>query len=137
MGVRSYKVKPIHIPVCLDELVDVSIDHPFRYHRKMPIAHCHAQQWKHILVAEAFPRHNFLAEPLCTDQSALSVHFREFRVMTHANNLFKVACRVHSENLDCNLATLIFAHPNISIPTLVQRLSRLVITMWDVQRTWK
>ena len=62
----SYKIKLVRIPIGLDELVNVSVDHPFRRHRKMPVAHCHSQQWEYVWMAETFPRHHFLAEPLCS-----------------------------------------------------------------------
>jgi len=29
VGVKPYKREPIRIPVCLNKLVDVSVDHPF------------------------------------------------------------------------------------------------------------
>ena len=71
VGVRPYKVESIHIPMYLDKLVDVAVDHPFRYHREMVIAHCHPQQWKNVRVAEALPCYNFLAEPLCNQSAPL------------------------------------------------------------------
>jgi len=36
VGVRPYELKPVHVPMCLDELYDIPIDHPFRNHRKEP-----------------------------------------------------------------------------------------------------
>jgi len=47
-----------------DKLADVTVDHPFRYHREMAVVHCHSQQWQHIRVTEALPCYDFLAEPL-------------------------------------------------------------------------
>ena len=35
----TYKLKPIHVLVGLDELVDIPIIHPFRDHREMAIPH--------------------------------------------------------------------------------------------------
>jgi len=29
VGVRPYKFKSIHVPMCLNELVDIPVDHPF------------------------------------------------------------------------------------------------------------
>ena len=29
VGVRPYKFEPVHIPMCLDEFVDIPVDHPF------------------------------------------------------------------------------------------------------------
>ena len=51
--------------MCLDKLVDVTVDHPFRYHRELVIAHRHSQQWKYVRVTETLPRDDFIAEPLC------------------------------------------------------------------------
>ena len=54
-----------------DELVDVTIYHPFRYHREVVVTHCNSQQGKHVWMAQRLPRHNFLAEPL--NRSGLTV----------------------------------------------------------------
>ena len=62
--VEPYKFKPIRIPMCLDELDDISIDHPFRNHRKDLCPHRHSQQREHIRMAEGLPCDNFLAESL-------------------------------------------------------------------------
>ena len=51
--------------MCLDELDDIPIDHPFQNHRKKPFPHCHSQQREHIRMAEAPPCYNYLAECLC------------------------------------------------------------------------
>jgi len=48
----------------LDELADVPVDHPVRYHHKLAIRHCRSQQRQHIRVMEEFPRYSLLAEPL-------------------------------------------------------------------------
>jgi len=64
-GVRPYKFESIRIPMGLDELGDVPIDHPFRNHRKEVFTHRHSQQWEYIRMAEDLPCHNFLAEHLC------------------------------------------------------------------------
>jgi len=64
VGVRTHKFKPICIPMGLDELGDIPIDHPFRDHRKEPFPHRHSQQREHIRMAQALPRYNFLAERL-------------------------------------------------------------------------
>ena len=61
---RPYKLEPICLPMCLDELDDIPIDHPFRNHREESFPHRHSQQRKHIRMLEALPRHNFLAERL-------------------------------------------------------------------------
>ena len=64
VGVRPYKLEPVRIPMCLDELNDISIDHPFRNHCKESFPHRHSQQREHIRMAEAPQRYNFLAERL-------------------------------------------------------------------------
>jgi len=77
-GVRTYKFKPVRIPMGLDELGDIPIDHPFRDHRKEPFPHRHSQQWEHIRMAEALPRYNFLAERLRDrgNHQLFDIHFR-------------------------------------------------------------
>ena len=64
VGIKPYKLEPIHIPMHLDELINVPIDHPFRHHCELVIAHRHSQQWQHVLMVKGFPRHNLPAEPL-------------------------------------------------------------------------
>jgi len=61
---EPYKLKPIRTPMRPGELVDVPIDHPFRYHRELVITHRHSQQWQNVLMVKGFPRYNLLAEPL-------------------------------------------------------------------------
>ena len=39
---KPYKLKPIHIPVLLDVLVDVFIYHPLRYHCELVVSHRHS-----------------------------------------------------------------------------------------------
>jgi len=39
---KTYKFEPIRILVYLDELIDVPIGHPFRYHRKLVVSHRHS-----------------------------------------------------------------------------------------------
>ena len=41
---EPYKLKPIHILVSLDKLVDVPIYRPLRCHREVATIHCHPQQ---------------------------------------------------------------------------------------------
>ena len=48
----------------LDKLVDVSVGHPFGYHRNVATTHYHSQQWEDIRMVEAFPHYNLFAEPL-------------------------------------------------------------------------
>ena len=59
--------------------------------------------------------------------------FDKSRVVTHTRNLIEIACRVHSQNLDCDLATLIFTYPHISIPAAAQWSLRLVKTKRDLE----
>jgi len=42
-GSKPYKLEPIHIPMCLNEFIDIPIDHPFRNHREDLFPHCHSQ----------------------------------------------------------------------------------------------
>ena len=61
---ETYKLKPIRIRMCFDELDDIPIGHPFRNHREEPFLHRHSQQREHIRMVEGLPRHNLLAENL-------------------------------------------------------------------------
>ena len=74
-----------------DEFVDIPILHPLRCHRKLMIAHCNSQQWQHVRVAESFPRHNLLAEPLgqpaWAAQHTLSKRLRELTFVILPNSL--------------------------------------------------
>ena len=76
-GKKTHKLEPIRIPMCPDELVDIPIGHPFRDHRKQFFPHCHSQQWEHIWMAKALPRHDFLAERLRdrNDHQLFDTHF--------------------------------------------------------------
>ena len=62
--VKPYELEPVCIPMCLDELIDVPIDHPFRDHCKEPLLHRHPQQREHVWMAEGLPCYNFFAERL-------------------------------------------------------------------------
>ena len=64
VGARPYELEPIRLPMCLDEIDNITIDHPFRNHRKEPFPHRHSQQREHIRMVEALPCYNFLAERL-------------------------------------------------------------------------
>lgn len=64
MKLQVYKLESIYIHIHLDKLVDVPIFHPFRRHRKFVIDRCRSQEWQHIWMAQRFPGHNFLEEPL-------------------------------------------------------------------------
>jgi len=78
-GSRPYKLEPIHIPMCLNELLDIPIDHPFRNHREEPFPHCHSQKREHIRMVEGSPCYNFLAEHLHdhNDYQPFDTHFRK------------------------------------------------------------
>jgi len=58
-------------------------------------------------------------------------------VVTHTCNLIEIACRVYFQNLDRDLAPLMFAHPHIGIPAAVQCLLRSVETKRDLEWTRK
>jgi hypothetical protein len=75
--VKPYKLEQIRIPMRLDELVDVPIYHPLRYHYELVITHCHSQQWQHIRMVKGFPHHNLFAEPLHRSVSSSTCMFRE------------------------------------------------------------
>ena len=74
---RPYKLEPVRLPTCLDELNNISINHPFRNHRKEPFPHRHSQQREHIRMMKALPRYNFLAERLRDrgDHQLFDTHF--------------------------------------------------------------
>ena len=135
VGVRPYELEPIRIPMCLDELDDITINHPFRDHRKEPFSHRHSQQWEHIRMAKGLPRHNFLAERLRghNNHQLFDTDFGKPRVVTHTRDLVKIARRVYFQNLDCDLATLVLTHPHIGIPAAVQCFLRSVETKWDLE----
>ena len=63
--------------------------------------------------------------------------FGKPRVVTHICNLIKIACRIYSQNLDCDLAPLVFAQPYIGVPATVQCFFRSVKINWDLERTRK
>jgi hypothetical protein len=117
----------------LDELVDVPIYHPLRYHRELVGVHCHTQQWQHVRMAKSFPRHNFLAEFLHQSISSPTRVIREAVQITHACNFLEIAGRVYPQNLDRDLATLVIAHPHVREPAAVQRDIRSVVTNRDLQ----
>ena len=58
-------------------------------------------------------------------------------VATHICNLIEITCRVHSQNLDCDLATLMLAHPHVGVPAAVQRFLQSVKAKWDLEWTRK
>jgi len=74
---RPYKLEPIRLPTCLDEINNIPIDHPFRNHRKESFPHRHSQQREHVWMVKALPRYNFLAERLrdCRNHQLFDTHF--------------------------------------------------------------
>jgi len=73
-------------------------------------------------MVETLPCDDFLAKHLRDrDDHQLSIRtFGKAWMVTHTCNIIKIACRVYSQNLDCDLVTLIFAHPHIGVPAAVQ-----------------
>ena len=67
-----------------------------------------------------------------------SIHtFGKALVVTHTCNLVKIACRVYLQNLDCDRAPSVFAHPHVGVPAAVQRFLRSVKATWDLECTRK
>jgi hypothetical protein len=52
---------------------------------------------------------------------------------THTGDLLIVTRRVNPQDLDGDMAALVFTLPDIGIPTAVQRVIRSVVTKWDFQ----
>jgi len=86
-------------------------------------------------MAEALPCYNFPAERLRDhgDHQFFDIHFGKPWVVTHTCNLIEIARRVYLQNLDCDLATLVFTHPHIGKPAAVQCPLRLVKTKRDLE----
>jgi hypothetical protein len=108
----------------LDELVDVPIYHPLRYHREMVGANCHTQQWQHVWMAKGPPCHNLLAEPLHQSVSSPTCVIRKVVQTTHACNFPGIDGWVYTQNP--NLATLVFVHPRVREKIAVQRAVRSI-----------
>ena len=53
---KSYKLKPIYIPMRSDKPVDVSVCHPLRYHHESVVPHGDSQEREHAWVAKGSPR---------------------------------------------------------------------------------
>ena len=66
---RPHKLKRIDLPVFLDELVNIAIHHPFRYHCKLGFIRRNTQKRQDIWMAKSAPCHNLLAEPLHGSES--------------------------------------------------------------------
>ena len=128
---ESYKFKTVRIPVRLDELIYISIGHPFRCHHELVVAHHHSQQWQHVLMTKGFPRHDLLAEPLCGWRQPVSTSSLT-NWKTHPFDLHKVACRKYLQNFDRNLDPLMFTLPYFGEPAFVSRVFRPVVAERDL-----
>ena len=62
--IRPHKLERICFPVRRDELIDIPIHHPFRYHCELVFIRRNAHQRQHIWMAKGVPSHNLLAELL-------------------------------------------------------------------------
>jgi hypothetical protein len=58
----AYKLGPLCFRVRLDELIDVSVWHPFGYHYQLVFCHHHSHQWQDIWMSKGFPHNGLLAE---------------------------------------------------------------------------
>ena len=79
------------------------------------------------------PRQSLLAKPLRLSGSASQCALFRGVVGTHIRDLVKLARRVNPQNLDCNVATLVFTLPHVSIRAVVHRGIRPIVTEWDSQ----
>ena len=80
-------------------------------------------------MVKGFPPHGLLAEPLhWLVSSSIPVVVQT----THSRNFIKIIHRV-PQNLDCDLAALVFAHPHVREPTTVPRETRSIIAKRDLQ----
>ena len=61
---RPYELEGVFFPVGLEEIVDISILHPFRYHHKLVFLHRDTQKGEHVRMAKSVPCHNLFAERL-------------------------------------------------------------------------
>jgi hypothetical protein len=133
---KAYKPEPVYVWMCLHEVIDVSMYHPLRYHRKLSFGHCHPYQWQHVLMQQNLPRHDLLAEPL---YKASSAHRRIKGELpaTHASYLLQVTVCVRSQNFYRNVPTTMYPLPHIRKPTPVQGHTRSVITNGGLQGSRK
>ena len=60
----THQFQPIHICMRPQELVDITVYHPFRHHRVLGISHCHSYQRQNVWVAQCLPQYDLLAKPL-------------------------------------------------------------------------
>ena len=63
-GMTPYEFERICFPVGLDELVNIPINHPFRYHREFVFVRCNTQERQHIWMTKSVPGYNLLAKHL-------------------------------------------------------------------------
>ena len=62
--VVTYKLNAVHMPIPLNELVDVSVLHPLGNHCESMFTNCHPKQWQDIRMPEVFPGDSLSAKPL-------------------------------------------------------------------------
>ena len=74
---EAYQLQPVCIRVLFHKIIDVSVPHPVRYHRKLGIGHRHSYQRQDVRMPEDFPRNNLLTESLHGMPSALRHTERE------------------------------------------------------------
>ena len=88
---KPYKLEGVRFPVRLEELIDISILHPFRYHHELGFIHGSTQKRQHIWMVKSAPCDNLLAESLQgVGVSRSAYHFSE-TLQTHARDLVNVA----------------------------------------------
>ena len=56
---------------------------------------------------------------------------------TYPRDLLEVTICVNPQNLDRNMATLVLALPDISVPTLIQGGIQPVVTKLDLDGSWE
>jgi len=68
-------------------------------------------------MAEGFPHRGLLAESLRSHDQFIYTRFQRTTPITHPYNLVMHTPRVYLQNLDCDIAPLMLAHPHVSEPT--------------------
>ena len=83
---RTHKLESVNVFMRPNELVDISVWHPIRYHRELSLRHQHSHQRQDIRMAKESPQDDLPAEPL---HRALLAHTRGTGkgTETHANYL--------------------------------------------------
>ena len=127
-GTGPYKLERVCIPVSLDKLVDGPIDHPFRHHRELVVAHHHSQQWQYVLMAKGFPGEYFLTEPL----RSWSTHTLRRNSKAHLSDLDEVTRRAYLQYLYRNLEPLVVTLPYFTESTPIPGILRLIVAERDL-----